>query len=247
MEKLYLMDHTVMYELKKNIVVSKYQNEKTFIFDDYNGKQFRNQIEYEVEIPSLLENENNLKQWEMDFENSKKIHSVINSKKIPLRYLTDERFWTYLTHTHFWSYMHSRWYPTNENRVLEKYFFTGVGSSFSRHALVRLWWIAECSYDENDVDPYRLTKLAFEITDPFNQIIERRIGRSRKIFKSVLKAFEITYPECKKLTNSNNRTLLGKRLNIIAGVKIIELLSETDITNIIVSEIRKIINLNELK
>lgn len=244
MEKLYLLDEVVINDLKRNISINKYQNDKPFIYEDYTNKQFRTLIGYEIEIPELITSESKLKQWEIDFENSKLIHNVFNSEVIPLRYLTDERFWTYLTHTYFWNYMHKRWYPTTESRILEKYIFNGTGSGFSRHALVRLWWIAECSFDKNSDDPYVLTKLAFEITDPFNQILERKIGRSRKIFKSVLKAFKNTYPECKKLGNSSNRTLLGKRLNIIAGTKILEFMDEDDLTNLVTTEIMKIVDNN---
>ena len=106
---------------------------------------------------------------------------------------------------------------------------------------MRLWWRAECSYDSNLEDPYELTKVAFEFADPFNQIIERRISKSRKVFRCALIALRDT-PNSNKLKNDENRTKFGKAINTIAGVKLIELMTEQELIDMFSEQITYIVN-----
>ena len=124
----------------------------------------------------------------------------------------------------------------------ENWFFKGGNTVFSRQSLVRLWWRAECSYDENNAEnPYELTKVAFDFADPFNQIIERKISKSRKVFRCALIALRDT-PNSQKLKGEENRTKFGKAINTIAGVKLIELMKEDELIKMFSDIIVEIVN-----
>ncbi len=239
MEKLYLLTDKALDELKNGIVIDKYNNPHSFLEEKFQGRAYRSSIDIELELPELEFNEVE-PLWIQDFNNSKLLHKYINSTKVPLRYLVDERFWAYLTHTKYWGYLQKRWPAKNEERIKEKWFFKGGNQVFSRQSLVRLWWLAECSYDESLTDPYELTKVAFEYQDPFNQVLERKISKSRKIFRCALKALKDT-PNANRLKSEKNRTLFGKAINTIAGVKLIEVMKEDEIVTIFKEQIEYIV------
>lgn len=242
LENLYLLTDRALDELKRTISVEKYQNSKPFIEEQFKGRQYKSSIEKIVDLPELYfkPKEEELL-WIQDYKNAIILHKTLNSKVIPLRYLVDERFWSYLTHTKYWSYIQKRWPATSEDRIKENWFFKSGNTVFSRQSLVRLWWKAECSYDsKNENDPYELTKVAFDFADPFNQIIERRISKSRKVFRCALIALRDT-PNSQKLKSDNNRTKFGKAINTIAGVKLIELMSEEELIKIFSEQIKEIV------
>lgn len=242
MGKMYLLNDNVLDNLKKSIIVEKYQ-QNAFLEREYSGKQYKSSIDTSIDIrdlPELYVKEKSEEPlWIQDLNNAIKLHSVIRSENIPIRYLVDERFWTYLTHTIYWEYLQKRWPADSESRVKQKWFFDGGNQVFSRHSLVRLWWLAECSYSK-DYD-YELTKTAFEFQDPFNQVIERKISKSRKVFRAALKALH-SIPDAYKLKSGKNRTKFGKAINTIAGVKLIEVMSEEEIVDIFKQQIEYIIN-----
>lgn len=241
MEELYLLTDKALDELKRTLSLEKYQNADPFIEKQFIGRQYKSSIEKQLELPDLyVKPKEEELLWIQDFNNAKTLHKVINSANIPLRYLVDERFWVYLTHTKYWNYVQKRWPATNPKRIIRNWFFEGGNHVFSRQSLVRLWWRAECSYDERLEDPYELTKVAFDFADPFNQIIERKIGKSRRIFRCALIALRDT-PNSQKLKSDENREKFGKAINTIAGVKLIEIMTEEEIVNIFKEQINYIV------
>lgn len=242
-ENLYLLTDRALDELKRTISLEKYQNAKPFIDEQFKGRQYKSSIEKMVELPDLyVKPKEEEMLWIQDYKNAIALHKAINSRVIHLRYLVDERFWAYLTHTKYWSYLQKRWSATSEERIKENWFFKGGNTVFSRQSLVRLWWRAECSYDPtNTTDPYELTKVAFDFADPFNQIIERKISKSRKVFKCALIALRDT-PNAQKLKGDENRTKFGKAINTIAGVKLIELMKEEELIQMFSEQIAEIVN-----
>ncbi len=242
MENLYLLTDKALDELKRTITIEKYQKKEPFIEEQFKGRQYRVSLDKMVELPDLyVKPKEEELLWLQDYHNAVTLHKFINSRTIHLRYLADERFWAYLTHTKYWQYVQKRWPPSNENRIKENWFFKDNSTVFSRQSLVRLWWRAECSYNPDLEDPYELTKVAFDFADPFNQIIERKISKSRKVFKCALIALRDT-PNSQKLKTEENRTKFGKAINTIAGVKLIELMKEEELIKLFSEQISYIVN-----
>ena len=242
MENLYLLTDKALDELKRTITIEKYQKQEPFIEEQFKGRQYRVSLDKMVELPDLyVKPKEEELLWLQDYHNAVTLHKFINSRTIHLRYLVDERFWAYLTHTKYWQYVQKRWPPYNEKRIKENWFFKDNNTVFSRQSLVRLWWRAECSYNPDLEDPYELTKVAFDFADPFNQIIERKISKSRKVFKCALIALRDT-PNSQKLKTEENRTKFGKAINTIAGVKLIELMKEEELIKLFSEQISYIVN-----
>ena len=242
MEKLYLLTDKALNELKTSINSEKYKSKDTFLEEKFVGRQYLSTLDMEVTLPDLYVKDRTIEpMWYQDFSNGKALHKCFKENGVRLRYLVDERFWVYLTHTKYWNYLQQRYPNIDEGVVRRHWFFEGGNQDFSRQSLLRLWWRVECSYDEKLEDPYELTKIAFEYADPVNQIIERKIGKSRKVFRSALIAIRDT-ENSEKLKNNENRTLLGKMINTIAGIKLIEVMSEEELVKMFSDQINYIVN-----
>ena len=242
MESLYLLTDKALDELKSTVRIEKYNNSTNFIEEQFAGRQYRSSIDRSVELPDLyVKSKDEEPMWLQDFNNAITLHKAINSNTVPLRYLVDERFWSYLAHTKYWTYLQNRWPADNEDRIKRNYFFAGGSQVFSRHALVRLWWRVECSYNSQLSDPYELTRIAFDFADPVNQIIERKISKSRKVFRCALIALR-DVPNSNKLKSSENRMEFGKAINSLAGIKLIEVMKEEEIIEMFKEQIRYIVD-----
>lgn len=140
-------------------------------------------------LPELLPSQ---KGSHSDFENSKRLHqslSVLNPVQA-----TDERFWTYLAHASYWGYMTSRWAidPDNiesaRNKIERRYFVRGSGlRGVALNGLSRLWWAAHLTIDrDREDDPYWLTRVFFGRSDIATGLLERDIGKSKVLLRSIL-------------------------------------------------------------
>jgi hypothetical protein len=99
------------------------------------------------------------------------------------RTTTDMGLWHWLCTAQFRDLVWRRWSPENESASLPDQIQPSVaqrflGSSslrgFSRNALSRLWWAAECLVDQNG--NYLWAQRVFEKQDLFQAIFERRFG-----------------------------------------------------------------------
>lgn len=224
--------------------LDNYNNEHSFVkslYDNYDLELYN--LDKEVEFPNLdytiATKENQKNQWEIDCNNSIKLHKeFIQKYDIGLDILSDERFITYLTRDVYYDYMRNRW-PANgkENRVIQKYFLPSGSQGFTRNMFLRLFWYSYITYDEKLKDPYELTKVAFEFADPVNQIMERKYGRNEKIVKAALRA--IKKVGSKEL--NQKRTIYGKRINNILSLYALDVLSSDELEILFENEIRGII------
>lgn len=242
MDELYLLTDKALDELKRSISTEKYKNDEPFIYDQFKGRQYRSSIEKSADLPNLyVKSKNEEELWKQSAKNAIELHKALRNSKVPLRYLVDERFWTYLSHTKYWKFMKERVQDLDEEKIKRNWFFNGGNQTFSRNPLVRLWWRAESSYDEKLDNPYELTEIAFEYADPVNQLVERKIGKSRKVFRCMLIAIRDT-ENAQKLKSSENRAALGKAINTIAGVKLIEVMTEEELVGMFSEQIKYIVN-----
>ena len=241
---------SVINELRSNIKINlkSYINGEKFVncfIKNYESQLYS--TNYDVEYPvldcSLSKKDDDIKQWQIDCDNSIKLHKEFVLKyNIPLSILSDERFIVYLTHDIYYDYMTKRWPIRDENdsRLREKFFLPSGNQAFTRNTFLRFFWYAIISYDEGEKDPYHLTKIAFEYADPVNQIMERKYSKSKKIVKAALKAIE-NVKDSKKL-NSKKKTLFGKSINNILGLYCLDILKEEELIELFEKEINLIIN-----
>src|SRR5260370_25358345 len=129
-----------------------------------------------------------------DATNSRRIYQWLN-RLDPVQ-ASDVRVWTYLTHDFYADYTFKRW-PIEKTsdvltRIRERYFVEGQGlASLVRNAIARLWWFGYLTYDEKaEGDTFELTDVLVSLQDIQVAFLERAIGRSRRILKTALRAWQ---------------------------------------------------------
>ena len=242
---LKMFTDSLLSELKTNIKVniSKYSESTAFVrnlIENYDVGLYN--LDMNVDYPELdktiASKENQLRQWEIDFNNAVKLHKDFVLKyNISLGILSDERFVSFLAHDVYYEYMVARWpYNGKERRILEKFFFANSSQSFTRNTLLRFFWYTYITYLPESEDPYVLTKVAFEHQDVVNQIMERKYSRNKKIVLAALTAIKNTN---NKIPNEK-RTLLGKSLNNILSLYALDVFKDEDLIKLCEEEIKSI-------
>jgi len=244
---LKLYTDSVLNELKTNreTNILKYDGEK-FVIDAINGYDDKlYSLDIQVDYPELddtiAKKTDEIKQWNIDCNNAILLHKkLFLEAKVPMMYLSDERFIAYLAHDVYWDFMKKRWPVEGKkmNRIEQKYFLPSGGQGFTRNFFLRMFWYTYITYQPNAADPYELTRIAFEYADPVNQIMERNYGRNQKIVLSLLNAIK-NVPNSKLL--NSKRTILGKTVNNILSIYSLDCYSMNDLINLFENEIKKII------
>lgn len=248
---LNIYNDNVINELRTNIKLNmkKYESKEKFapyFIKDYAAKLYpmNKEVEYPTLNNTVVSKNDNLRQWEIDFNNAVLLsEEFIRKYDISVQIFSDERFIAYLTHDVYWDYMMARWpISDKEGRVKEKYFLPGGNQAFTRNMFLRLFWYPFITYDEKSNDPYHLTKIAFEYQDPINQIMERKFSKNPRIIRAILKAIENTGDAAKGL--NSKRTILGKVINNILGLYCLDIMKEPELIILIEKEIVKILKID---
>ncbi len=168
-----------------------------------------------------------------DLENSIQLYEgLISLNEIQA---SDERLWVYLGHTIFWKYMQQRWPIENAknaiSRIRERYFLRNLSlESLTRNGLSRLWWYAHITVDDNRKNRYELLETLLQRQDLAVGITERAIGTNKKIRTGILEYLK----ENPQIASNENKTReLIKGLNLSGGVKMLPLLNENEIKDIL--------------
>jgi hypothetical protein len=173
-----------------------------------------------------------------------------------LRHLTplqarDPRLWTRMTHVDFWQYMRKRWpvekYLPNRDkavRFIESRYFVPQSQSRAllRNGIARLWWTAQLSHDPDRDSPYELTEVLFSTLDVTQQIVERGMGRASSVIRGFLE-FLLRNSDTLLTGGDKNRwriRSLAKHLNMHGGVCILDLLTQSEVMDILGKELARL-------
>jgi hypothetical protein len=152
----------------------------------------------------------------------------------------DERIWVYLTHTILLNYTRERW-PIPENdedaiKYISAHFFSkGIRGTMRANSVSRLWWAAHLSNKVEDLSLEESLHTLLYKKDVRGAIIERpTISRNSVIFSSVIKVMNDSYKtEDKELFNREVNRKSMKKLNFVAGAKLLQGMQEEDVLNIV--------------
>lgn len=151
----------------------------------------------------------------------------------------DRRLWVSLTHNIFFKYTKERWKiieDTSSEVLFRRFHFEGSSlEARMRNSISRLWWGAKITYDETKEDPYELTKVLWSKQDLVQNIVERSYGT----YPNVVTALLEVYKENSQLKEQELR-FLYTGLNSIGGVKILPMLSKSEVK-------KEIIKVSEFK
>lgn len=151
----------------------------------------------------------------------------------------DERFWAYLTHTHLLDYTRSRWPIPEEDDAaighIATHFFAKDKREIERgNAASRLWWMAHLCHRIQGLSlEDSLTVLLYR-SDVRANIIERpTASQSTEVFSAIMKKLHASYMSEKKLFDRTKFRFLMVRINSIGGVKLLDCMSERQLSDLI--------------
>lgn len=159
---------------------------------------------------------------------------------------SDRRLWTYLSHVTFREYTMKRWEVEPDNKkastsILEHWFVSENDRRLRRHSLARLWWAANLTVSPWVSDPvnfvslrnedsYAYTRILLSTQDIFQQVLERSMGRSRKILIALLESFRTNTGVAQDRDAVRN---VIKETNLVSGYKKLTYLPYDEVFGII--------------
>jgi hypothetical protein len=129
-------------------------------------------------------------------------------------------------------------------RFVETRYFIAQSQSRAllRHGIARLWWTAQLSHDPDRENPYELTTVLLSTLDITQQIVERGMGRANNIIRGFL-AFLLANGSLLLTGGDKNRVRirrLAKHLNMYGGVCVLDLLSQSEVTDVLAKELDRV-------
>lgn len=191
----------------------------------------------DIQIPENIELVMPDTEGHHDFENSKIIFEAYKNMN-PVT-ASDTRIWTYLSHRTFWKYMKKR-SPIEEQQedkrvsyILNHWFIQSLNSTnLLRHDISLLWWCAYMTYDKDRNDPYLLTQELFSMLDYTRHLVPGIQGRNKHFLHALLE-FVITNDSLFNEYKEAKVRFLMRRVNFLAGYKILPTFSKDEIVNIL--------------
>ena len=114
---------------------------------------------------------------DMDYFVAKELHKATNLTR---REAANPEFWNYLSLLFKPEFVRHRWPSCKKNRFVMR-------TSTDRHALARLWWIAELTENNSD---YRYTKIALSKQDIAQNIFDNDFSHFKNLLPPVLERLD---------------------------------------------------------
>lgn len=201
---------------------------------------------YVVSNPPTLVITNRKRPADNDVENAIALHRWLSGVFASARDARDNRLWTWLAHDVFADYCRARWpIPTDDkkalNSVRDHWFLLGQGrGSVGRHALARLWWAAEATFEPRrvdplfeqsaDADPYFFTRLLLGTQNAHLQIRDRSFGSSRRVLLAALES--LRHFRDRSGSIDKGAAWLGRELNIVSRYRDLDGLASTTLVSL---------------
>lgn len=252
--KLYLMKQNALETTKSNLseIFPRYYTDKDnkWLWDVCGENPF---IEFkEIKDFTLAPLDADLTKGEIDMENCKIIYE--NLMFISESQASDERLWAGLTHSVFYEYMRKRWEydvisPKSPKKsvgeIRTRYFFgSGTRGGFYRNTLAKCWWVGKMLYDKTNSNPFEKldiigsNDLSTKITDIF---YSNTYSSNPEILEGIVSCFRYFKKEGVKINLREQIRPTLQFLNAIGGGIILDCLSSEEITDIMIENIGKII------
>ena len=151
----------------------------------------------------------------------------------------DERLWAYMTHTRLLDYTRRRWPIPVEDGIavkhIRQHFFGKDKRAIERdNAASRLWWMAFLCRRVSALSISDALNVLLYRSDVRANIIERpTASQSTIVFGAILKALHASYIGQRRLFERDAFRPFMRRINSIGGVKLLDCLSETQMTELI--------------
>lgn len=245
--KLLFLKQDALDTLKGNVNANiyKYQSfDSQWVLDSYNDGE-NPFLEFKLEFEEFKLNTDYETASEMELANSKILYK--NLKGLSDTQAADERLWSGLTHSIFYEYVHKRWVFDKKNMekpnyILSRYFYSGgQARGIIRNTLSKLWWIGKLTYDENRSNPFELTDVLgnSDMATRVNDMFTSSFSRNAKVAHAFLGAIKTYEDEGCRIGGYTYRQAV-QYMNAFGGMTLVDYLNESEMKNIIIKKIAKI-------
>lgn len=238
--------------LKKYKNLGAIEDVKSSIADKFKSPNIKESgIKFNFE-PLLLGSDSD-EDLSLTSENIKRVHrslSVLTPSQAAM-----EKIWVALLNTHYIDYhLHVirqlQGEQDADQKIWDRTFMTGRNGD-KRQQLMNnlslLWWIAYYTYDQINTDnPYHLTEFFVSVPYRGNAIafFSSNIHGNRNITLGILDGIKYLVDHNTITVNRYAYSNASKIINIVAGIKLIDLMTREDIKRIIIEELPKTDNVN---
>jgi len=237
-----LLSENALAHMKKNIdVITKkiQENENNlWIYSEFPEKMF-NEKKYEIDDFSLIDNPDSSDK-EIDLTNSISIYESL--KVLPRYVLTDERFWLWLHLEKFYKEVRTMMKVKGNSTILDHWMHKqGTRRGLMFGVLSRCYFRVSLTVDETLPNKYELTKWVIDNPERFRNLTWRSFSSEEHLVRGIIKGEKKAIDENPSLEKNDIYPEIAKYVSIIGSVRLLDIISENDIADMIFSKTKKLL------
>lgn len=237
-----LLSENALAHMKKNIdVITKkiQENEdNSWIYSEFPEKMFTEK-KYEIEDFVLIDNPDS-NDKEIDLTNSISIYESL--KVLPRYVLTDERFWLWLHLEKFYKEVRSMMKVKGNSTVSDHWMHKqGTRRGLMFGVLSRCYFRVALTVDETLSYKYELTKWVIENPERFRNLTWRSFSSEEHLVRGIIKGEKKAVDANPSFEKNDIYPEIAKYVSIIGSVRLLDIISENDISDMIFSKTQKLL------
>ena len=228
-----------------------FQNETNeWMAEEYGSDPF---VEF-LEIPDFeLADIEAMSIGEADFENCKILYN--NLRNLSESQCSDERLWAGLCNNTFYDYLRRRYQyntrqlkrkETDSSAIISRFYFSGgTRSGFFRNGLAKCWWVGRATFDKEKENHFEKLDIigSNDLTTKISDIFySNTFASNPKILAGICDGFKFFTDRGLILVPKTHIRAAMKYLNAVGGAVLLDVLTQDEIANIIISRIGMLIN-----
>ena len=238
-----LLSENALAHMKKNIdSITKMiqENESNnWIYTEFPEKMF---VEKKFEIDDFVIVDNpDSNDKEIDLKNSITIYESL--KTLPRYVLTDERFWLWLHLEKFYKEVR-RMMTVNGKSTITDHWMHGPGTrrGLMFGVLSRCYFRVALTIDESLSNKYELTKWVIENPERFRNLTWRSFSSEEHLVRGIIKGEKKAVDENPSSEKNSIYPEIAKYVSIIGSVRLLDIVSEGDIADMIFSKTKELMS-----
>jgi len=229
-----LLSEDALNFMKKNIdtIFVRIQENDTndWIYSEFPQNIFVTK-KYEIEDFCLKNNPDSIDK-KIDLENSINIYE--NLKSLPRYILTDERFWLWLYLDKFYLIVKNMMSIKGTVTITDHWMHKqGTRRGLMFGVLSRCFFRVELTVDNSLEDEFELTRWIIEKPERFRNLSWRSFSSEEHLVRGILRGEMKAVEEYEQKESPELYTEIAKQVSIIGGVRLLDAISEEDISKMI--------------
>lgn len=257
--KLYFMKKEALEILKSNldVIYNMYFTESNnkWLWKICGGDPF---VEFkDIQDFQLAPIDSDLSKGEIEFANCKIIYKHLSF--LTESQACDERLWAGLCHSVYYNYLRKRWgydkkSPKTQKEAISniksRFFFSGgIRVGLYRNSIAKCWWVGHNTYDPSNLNTFEKLDIigSNDISSKISDIFyNNNFSSNPIILNGIVKALKNFKDENIQLSHREHIRPSLQLLNAIGGGVVLDCLDEDEISDIIVDNIYRIIQGDEI-